>query len=148
MGFRKSWERLDRMGQDVLRVLQGLEASAVRKEQDRVVDELVRGQYLRDLALLRAAVDGMPRDAMPESLQSVRILPDALLQWLTQRFEITMLLEPGEEIEVPRDRLDAYDWEGDLPADPKALVKLRVLAPGWKRSGTVLARPQVLVATG
>ena len=78
--------------------------------------------------------------ALPPALEVLRKLPDGLLDWVQRRFGVQAHLRAGDELEVPAQRLSAYDVEGAPPAG-SGLVRLRVLAPGWKRGGRVLVKP-------
>jgi hypothetical protein len=66
---------------------------------------------------------------------------------MQSRFGLTAYLEAGKVLQVPGDRLDGFTLEGaHAAAPPGALVRLKVLAPGWKRGGDVVVPPRAEVA--
>ena len=65
------------------------------------------------------------------------------------RFGLTPYLEAGKVMQVPSDKLDNFALtrdRGDAPAG--VLVRLRVLAPGWKRGGEVVVPPRAELIAG
>jgi len=60
------------------------------------------------------------------------------------RFGVTPHLAVGQELEVPADSLSGFLLDGTLP--PRGgLVRLRVIAPGWKRGARILVPPRALL---
>ncbi len=58
-------------------------------------------------------------------------------------FGLTPYLEAGKVMQVPSDKLDNFALtrdRGDAPSG--VLVRLRVVAPGWKRGGEVVVPPR------
>ena len=125
------------------RVADGLEQAAVERFQSLAVGELREEQILRDLADLDAAFAAVPEGALPPEVEPFRQLPEAVLRWLQLRFGLTPFLEAGRVMEVPSEKLGGYmvsGGRGDAPAG--VLVKLKVLAGGWKRGAQVVVPPR------
>ena len=98
---------------------------------------------MRDLADLDAAFAAVPEGALPGEVEPFRRLPEALLRWLQLRFGLTPFLEAGRVMEVPSEKLEGYTLSGDRGDAPAGvLVKLKVLAPGWKRGSAVVVPPR------
>jgi hypothetical protein len=123
------------------RVADGLETSAVERFTALAVGELRDDQLIRDLADLDAVFAAAPDGALPPDVEPFRRLPEAMLRWLQLRFGLTPYLEAGRVLEVPSEKLAGFTLSGDKGDAPSGvLVRLRVLAPGWKR-GTQLVVP-------
>ena len=124
------------------RVADELEAAAVERFQSAAVRELAQDQLLRDLADLQAALAAKPAGGLPADIEPFRHLPEAVLRWMQTRFGLTPYLETGKVMQVPGDKLDNFALtrdRGDAPAG--VLVRLRVMAPGWKRGGEIVVPP-------
>ena len=119
-------------------------AEALEGERDRLAAELASEQILRDLAKLQRAFTAAPDGSLPPDLEVLRKLPDAVLAWARDRFGVTPHLAVGQELEVPADRLSGFILDGTLPP-PRGLVRLRVIAPGWKRGVRILVPPRALL---
>jgi hypothetical protein len=63
-----------------------------------------------------------------------------------RHLDLSQYLQPGQELEVPTERLSQYDLQGPLPDAAKALVKLQVLTPDWKHQGQIVICSRVTVA--
>jgi hypothetical protein len=124
-------------------VADGIEAAAVERFVAAAVAELADGQLLRDLGDLRAALASAPAGNLPEEIEPFRLLPEAVLRWAQSRFGLAPYLEAGKVMQVPGDRLQGFAMTGG-PGAPSggALVRLRILAPGWKRGGEVVTPPR------
>ena len=126
------------------RVADQIGAEALEGERDRLAAELASEQILRDLAKLQRAFTAAPDGSLPSDLEVLRKLPDAVLAWARDRFGVTPHLAVGQELEVPADRLSGFILDGTLP--PRGgLVRLRVIAPGWKRGARILVPPRALL---
>lgn len=65
------------------------------------------------------------------------------LRWLQPRFGLTPYLEAGKMMQVPSEKLDAFDFTGARGDGPAGLlVRIRILAPGWKRASQVVVPPR------
>ncbi len=129
-------------------VADGLEQAAVERFRLLAVRDLREERLLRDLVDLRAAF-ARHAGALPDELEPFRQLPEAVLRFLELRFQLKPHLETGRVMEVPSEKLDAYDVAGDRGDAPGGvLVKVRVVAPGWKRGSEVVVAPRVEVIPG
>lgn len=125
-------------------VADGIGAAAEERFVAAAVAELADGQLLRDLGDLRAALASTPAGALPEAIEPFRLLPEAVLRWAQSRFGLAPYLEAGKVIQVPGDRMQGFAIAGEPARAPSggALVRLKILAPGWKRGGEVVAPPR------
>ena len=124
-------------------VADGIEAAAVEGFVSAAVAELAEEQLLRDLADLRAVFASPPGGSLPEAIEPFRLLPEAVLRWLQSRFGLTPYLEAGKVMQVPSERLDGFTIAGDRgPSPAGVLVRVRILAPGWKRGPEVAVPPR------
>lgn len=141
----KLTERLARLE----RMADGIETAAVERFQSEAVRELAEDQLLRDLGDLQTAFASKPAAGLPPDLEPFRHLPEAVLRWMQARFALTPYLEAGKVMQVPSDKLDNFALTRDR-ADPPdgVLVRLRVLAPGWKRDGEVVVPPRAELIAG
>ena len=131
------------------RLADGIETAAVERYQTEAVHELVEDQLLRDLGDLQAAFASPKAGGLPGELEPFRHLPEAVLRWMQARFGLTSYLEAGKEMQVPSDKLDNFTLTRDRGDPPDGLlVRLRVLAPGWKRNGDVVVPPRAEVIAG
>jgi hypothetical protein len=84
---------------------------------------------------------------LPEDLEPFRHLPEAVLRWMQSRFGLTPYLEAGKVLQVPSERLDGFSLVGDRGTPPSGLlVRIRVVAPGWKRGADVVVPPRAEIA--
>ena len=126
-------------------VADGIEAEAVARFSSAAVGELVERRLLRDLSDLHAAFAS--REAgLPDDLAPFRHLPEALLRWTQSRFGLSAYLEAGKVLQVPADRVGGFTVEGEPPAvSPGAIVRMKVIAPGWKRGSEIIVAPTAQV---
>jgi hypothetical protein len=127
-------------GIDLLHVAHAIGRNAVATYKQELVNSLVRDNLLHDLEQLRTALAATPLSA------DLRLLPEATLNWLCRHLDLSQHLQPGQELEVPTERLSQYDLQGTPPAPEQPLARLRVVTPGWKHQGHVLISPRVIVA--
>src|SRR5688572_22414750 len=128
----------DRLAQ-LERVADAIEAAAVERFQSAAVRELAEDQLLRDLGDLQAAFGTKEAGGLPGDIEPFRHLPEAVLRWMQAQFGLTPYLEAGKVMQVPSDKLDNFALTRDRGDAPSGLlVRLRVLAPGWKRGGKVV----------
>jgi hypothetical protein len=130
-------------GADLLAVANTLQTAAVAQRDDTLVHSLLERQLPRDILALRDALAKAPPGSLPEELETLRLLPAALAQWLSEQFGLVPSGTVGEEIELPAARLTQFDCDFDVPASPETLVRVRVVAAGWKRGGKVAVSPRV-----
>jgi hypothetical protein len=127
-------------GIDLLNVAHAIGRNAVATFKQELVNSLVQDNLLRDLEELRTALTATPLSA------DLRLLPEATLNWLCRHLDLSQHLQPGQELEVPAERLSQYDLQGAPPAPEQPLAKLRVVTPGWKHQDHILISPHVIVA--
>ena len=138
----RAGQKLDDRLAALERVADGIEAASVERFQSAAVRELAEDQLLRDLGDLQAAFAAKP-GGLPPDLEPFRHLPEAVLRWMQTLFGLTPYLEAGKVMQVPSDKLDSFALTRDLGDAPSGvLVRLRVLAPGWKRDGEVVVPPR------
>ena len=126
-------------GLDLLNVAHDIARAANATLKDELLQSLLEDTLLQDLERLRAAASA----TLPPDLQ---LLPEAVLNWFCRHLEISQHLQQGQEVEVPAERLNQYDLQGPPPDPAKALVKLEVLAPGWRHQGQTVVAPRVTIA--
>lgn len=126
-------------GLDLLNVAHDIARAANATLKDELLQSLFQDNLLQDLEHLRAAASA----TLPPDLQ---LLPEAVLNWFCRHLEISQHLQQGQELEVPAERLSQYDLQGPPPDPAKALVKLEVLAPGWRHRGQTVIAPRVTIA--
>ena len=144
---RESVQRAGRKLADRLaeleRVANTIEAAAVERFQSAAVRELAEDQLLRDFGDLQAAFASKAAGGLPADIEPFRHLPEAVLRWMEARFGLTPYLEAGKVMQVPSDKLDNFALTRDRGDAPSGLlVRLRVLASGWKRGGDVVVAPR------
>ena len=144
-GVERSAQKLaDRLA-ELQRLADGIEGAAVERFQADAVRGLAEDQLLRDLGDLQTALTAKP----PGDLEPFRHLPEAVLRWMQAAFGLTPYLEAGKVMQVPSEKLENFALtrdRGDAPSG--VLVRLRVLAPGWKRGGEVVVPPRAELITG
>jgi hypothetical protein len=126
-------------------VADGMDEAAVERFRSLAVKDLHDQRLLRDVADLQGAF-ARHSEGLPDELEAFRHLPEALLRWMQLRFGLKPHLEAGRMMEVPSEKLDAFEIAGDRGEAPDGvLVRLRVLAPGWKRGSEVVVPPRAEV---
>lgn len=142
-GVARAGQKLtDRLAQ-LERVADGIESAAVDRFVGAAVAELAEDQLLRDLGDLQAAFAATAARGLPDAIEPFRHLPEAVLRWLQPRFGLTPYLEAGKMMQVPSEKLDAFDLTGARGDGPAGLlVRIRILAPGWKRASEVVVPPR------
>jgi len=136
----KAQADLTASGLDLLNVAHDIARTANATLKDELLQSLLQDNLLQDLEQLRAAAI---TSILPPDLQ---LLPEAVLNWFCRHLELSQHLERGQELEVPAERLSQYDLQGPPPDPAKALVKLKVLAPGWRHRGQTVIAPRVTIA--
>jgi hypothetical protein len=137
-------QKLDDRLAALQRVADALEAAAVERFRSEAVIALRDEQILRDLADLRTAFAARGAPALPAEIEPFRHLPEAVLRFLQERFGLTPHLEAGRDLQMPSEKLRDFALEDDRGDPPSGvLVRVRVLAPGWKRGDEVVVPPRV-----
>ena len=135
----KAQADLTASGLDLLNVAHDIARAANETLKDELLQSLLQDNLLQDLERLREAASA----TLPPDLQ---LLPEAVLNWFCRHLEISQHLQQGQELEVPTERLNQYDLQGPPPDPAQALVKLEVLAPGWRHRGQTVIAPRVTIA--
>lgn len=137
----RAHETVSARSAELIAVVHRLWDEATEIEHATVVRELGERFVLRDVAALRDAFGQAPTGSLPETIERLRNLPAALLDWIEDRFGIVQHLEHGRELDVPQSALTAFTFEKGPPPADLPLVRLLVVTPGWKRRGTIITRP-------
>lgn len=132
---------LSAKGVDLLNVAHDIGRAAAARLKEELLQSLLQENLLQDLEQLRTAAT---TSTLPADL---RLLPEALFNWLCRHFEISQYLERNQKLEIPTERLDQFELQGPRPGSAKALVTVYVLAPGWKFQGRTIVLPLVMVAS-
>lgn len=122
------------------RVADEIASVATEAEQERLAAELVADRIPRDLLELRDALAAVPPGTSTPALEVLRKFPDMALGWIQRYLDVVPSMRAGDVVQVPVDRLASFDVEGTPPTT--GIVSLRILSPGWKRRGRILARPR------
>lgn len=141
--FERAHNALSARGTDLLAVVHRLWAEAAEAERSAILRELADLFMLRDLAALKEGFALAPPGSLPEDIERLRTLPSAALDWISRRFDVVPHMDVGQKLEVPQSALGKFTFEGNPPPKELALLKLSVVAPGWKCRGTVLVPPTV-----
>ncbi len=144
--FEKAYRMAHARADDLAALANKIGEVAAAKQSAELVREWVDRQFLRDVFALREAFAKYPGGMLPPGIEVLRLLPDALLQWIEQRFSIQPIGSPGEVKEIPAKALAKYDHNFDEPVETTSLVKVQIVAPGWKQGTHVLIPPKIDIA--
>lgn len=143
----KRYEKAARLAieraEDLSQIAHFLGSSAVEKFRISVVTDWAKRAFLRDVVDLHDAFAEVPLGQLPGRMESFRLLPEALMLWLEEAFDLQPLGEVGKELEIPSERLVNFSYDFDTPLLKNQLIRIRILARGWKRNKTVLIPPRV-----
>ncbi len=129
-------------GEDVLAVAVALGNVAVEKRLQELTMQLAERELLRDVLALKDAFAATTGGGLPTAFERLRLLPDALIQWLADSLALSPLSEQGE-LEVPAGRLAHFSCDFQPPEDTHQLVRVRVTHRGWQRNGKGLIPTRV-----
>lgn len=116
--------------------------SLFESEYERqIVTGALKDNVFRDLVLLDKALDS--DEATGDDLRRLRMVPAAVLRWISTFLHAGPHMQVGAEREVSSDAAGKFEWVGVAAGKPGKLMKIRVVAPGWIWRGTVLAKPTV-----
>jgi hypothetical protein len=141
--FTRAQDAAAARGADLLAVAGTLQTVAIAQRDETLVCSLLERQLPRDILALRNILAKSPPGSLPEELEALRLLPDALVQWMGEQFGLAPDGTVGEEIELPAARLAQFDCAPGISADLADLVRVRVVASGWKRFGRTLVPASV-----
>jgi hypothetical protein len=134
-------ELLSATGDAALQDTARLRALVEHEHERHLVAAAMNDNVLRDLVLLDKALN--MEDVNHAELRRLRMVPAAVLRWISTFLHVDAHLEVGAEREVSSDAAGKYDWAVSAVVKPGTLVKIRVVAPGWNWRGTVLSKPLV-----
>lgn len=120
--------------------------AAVEKYRIRIIADWAEQQFLRDILALKDAFSSCEPTTLPTKLEMLRLFPDSIIQWMETCFGLKNVGEVGQKLEVPASRLSNYCYDFEPPANPSALVEIRIISPGWKRNTKILIPPRVELA--
>jgi hypothetical protein len=144
--YEKACRTASACGDDLASLATELGDAAVTKYTASIVRDWCEQQLLRDVIGLRDALaETMPGSLNPR-LEDFRLLPAALIQWLETRLRLVPTGPVGEELDIPVARLRNYSCDFDVPEDNTRLLKVHVIAVGWKCGNTVIIPPRVRLA--
>lgn len=119
----------------------GFRALVEADDEHRLVAAAMNDNLFRDLALLDQALSAA--EISEVELRRLRAVPAAVLRWASTLLQVEAYLTAGEEREIPSAAAGKYEWTSPPDARKGDLVKLRVMAPGWKWRHQILGRPLV-----
>ena len=139
--YEKAARLAHQRAEEIAQLSHHIAEAAVEKFRVSIVADWAESAFLRDILDLRQLFAA--NLALPKDVESFRLLPDALLQWLGSRFDLHPSGDIGETLEIPAERLRNYSYDFDPPEDPRELVGVRIVSPGWKRNKVLLLPPRV-----
>jgi len=134
----KAQAEMTARGVDLLAVAHELGRNAVQALKASLLESLVEDQLLPDLKRLHFHLGSAA--ATPPDFQ---FLAEATLNWFARHFDLSEHLEAGQLLEVPAKQLDQFELDGAAPESGTALVRIQVLAPGWKCRTQIIIPPRV-----
>jgi hypothetical protein len=144
--YEKACRVASARGEDLASLANVISEASVAKYSASIVRDWCEKQFLRDVIGLRDALAEHPPGSLEPRLEQLRLLPAALLQWLEMRFRVVPTGSVAEELEIPVARLRNYSCDFDVPEDNTRLLKVHVIAVGWKCGNTVIIPPRVRLA--
>jgi|GEM_PF-4898315 len=133
-------------GEDLASLAGLISEVAIEKHSARIVSDWCERQLLRDVIDLRDALAEHAPASLNPRLEALRLLPDALMQWLEMRFSVVPTGTVGEVLEIPVAKLRNYLCTFEVPTDSTSLIRICVVAVGWKRGKALLIPPSVRLA--
>lgn len=137
----RTLETLSATSDSVLQDTARLRTLVESEHERQIVAGAIRDRVFRDLSLLDKALDVDAADV--DELRRLRMVPAAVLRWLSMFLHVDPHMEVGAEREVSSDAVSKFEWVSAEAGNPGKLMKIRVVAPGWKWRGTLLAKPTV-----
>jgi hypothetical protein len=141
-GLERELRRLTTLADKALRQFEAIRLDGAVRYEEQLVRKAVKDGLFTDLAAfqptLATAVDPS------SSLAPFRSVPAALLIWASSELHLEPILKVGQEGEMSADAASKYDWTGESASCQRAIIAFRVVDPGWKWRGRVLARPRLV----
>ena len=135
--FDKAQQVAAARGEDLLDVAAKIGNAAVEKRLQQLAAQLAERELLRDVLALKDAFAAASLDSLPVEVQRLRLLPDALVQWLADSLGLSPSSAQGE-LEVPAANLARFSCDFPPPEDAGQLVRVHVTCRGWQRNGKSL----------
>jgi hypothetical protein len=131
--FSKAQMGLSARGLEVLSVAHALESSAVEKFKRKMLVSLVLNDILQDLDSLHRALSELNSEHAATS--------EALLNWLSDQFDLTPHLRSGQVLDLSADQLSQFTLLEEIEPNGASMIALEVVHPGWKASGKLVVAP-------
>lgn len=147
--FEKAQQHAHARAADLLAVVESISSAAVARREQQLVLALRDRELLRDLFELAEAMRGEAPGTLPSTLDRLRLVPDALMQWLSDLLAVRPYGETGAERELPAESLDQFQHEFPRPGGTggtDGLIRVRVASPGWTHNRRSIALPRVELA--
>lgn len=139
--LEKELRKLAAVSDKALRQFEAIRLDGAARHEGQLVRRAVKDGLFSDLAalepVLAESVESSP------GLTPFRSVPAALLMWASTELHLEPILTTGQEGEMAADAASKYDWTGESPAAGRGIIAFRVVDPGWKWRGRVLARPRL-----
>ena len=140
--FDQAQQTATARGADLLAVAATLGAAAVEKALVKLVAQLANRELPRDVLALKDAYAAASPGSLPAEFDRLRLLPDALVQWMSDSLGLSPSSEQGE-LEVPAVKLARFSCDFPPPENTDQLVRVRVTCRGWNRNGKSLIPARV-----
>ena len=69
-------------------------------------------------------------------------------RWLREHFSLEPVYEKGQVLDVPKERLSAFDLIDGSGQSPSGICSVRIVAAGWKQGSKVLRKPVASIIAG
>jgi hypothetical protein len=118
-------------------------AAEAARESRRQFASLAEAGVLHCLQTLAAAMDSVPQEALPPSLEGVERYATRAVSEIARTFNVQAIHQPGEVITVAEEAQMAFDWAADTISDRTFPFRATVLRSGWRCDSEVLVRPKL-----
>lgn len=118
-------------------------AAEAGRERHRRFTELANTGVLHDLQTLAAALENIPPEVLPPSLNGVERYAALAVSQIARVFDAQPTHQPGEVIIVTEDQQAGFDWSTDSLSDRTFPLQMTVLRSGWKCGSDVLIKPKL-----
>jgi hypothetical protein len=139
--LEKELRKLAAVSDKALRQFEAIRLDGASRYEEQLVRRAVKDGLFADLAALEPALTASVESC--PNLVTFRSVPAALLIWASTELHLEPIMTLGDEGEMSADAVGKYDWTEEIPAGRRGIVAYRVVAPGWKWRGRVLARPKL-----
>lgn len=145
MRYDKAQNTAALLGTDLLKIASEIGDKAVAKHKSKLIHNLTGNGLIQDLLEFRDRWSLIPDEMKPVDLASKRLLPDALLSWFCESFDLTPILKSGAELEIETKALSRFIVEPPIAPPQATLIRIRVIKPGWKQGKQAILPPHVQV---